>query len=125
MKEAKVFPIMQEHVLVFLLVASHRESTAMREETSQLRRMLAGGTNRGTTPSYSSRGSPGTTPVRRGDGALSYTSNDITKKLIKIHIIFHILRAETFLKCDWLRQAVFQSNLKYLHVKITVSMARD
>ena len=25
--------------------------------------------------------------------------------------------------CDWLRQAVFQPNLKYLHVKITVSKA--
>ena len=30
-----------------------------------------------------------------------------------------ILRADKFLKCDWLRPVVFKPNLKYLHVKIT------
>ncbi len=34
-----------------------------------------------------------------------------------------ILQAKKVLKCDWLRPAVFQPDLKYLHVKITVSMA--
>ena len=33
-----------------------------------------------------------------------------------------ILLYEKFLKFDWLRAVVFQLNLKYLHVKITVSM---
>ena len=33
-----------------------------------------------------------------------------------------ILLYEKFLQFDWLRAAVFQLNLKYLHVKITVSM---
>ena len=32
-----------------------------------------------------------------------------------------ILQAKEFLKCDWLRPVVFEPNLKYLHVKITVS----
>ena len=33
-----------------------------------------------------------------------------------------ILPNEKFLQFDWLRAVVFQLNLKYLHVKITVSM---
>ena len=33
-----------------------------------------------------------------------------------------ILQAKKFLKCDWLRPVVFLPNLKYLHVKISVSM---
>ena len=33
-----------------------------------------------------------------------------------------ILLYEKFLQFDWLRAVVFQLNLKYLHVKITVSM---
>ena len=36
-----------------------------------------------------------------------------------------ILQAEKFLKCDWLRPVVFHPNLKYLHVKITVSMVHN
>ena len=36
-----------------------------------------------------------------------------------------ILQAEKFLKCDWLRPVVFHPNLKYLHVKITVSMVTE
>ena len=32
-----------------------------------------------------------------------------------------ILLHEKFLQFDWLRAVVFQLNLKYLHVKITVS----
>ena len=37
-------------------------------------------------------------------------------------ILVFILLAEELLKCDWLRRSVFQPNLKYLHVKITVSI---
>ena len=37
-------------------------------------------------------------------------------------IISLILQAKKFLKCDWLRPVVFLPNLKYLHVKISVSM---
>ena len=33
-----------------------------------------------------------------------------------------ILLPEKFLQFDWLRADVFQLNLKYLHVKITVTM---
>lgn len=33
-----------------------------------------------------------------------------------------ILLAEKFLNCGWLRGAVFQVNLKYPHVEITVSL---
>ena len=33
-----------------------------------------------------------------------------------------ILQAKEFVKCDWLRPVVFLPNLKYLHVKISVSM---
>ena len=33
-----------------------------------------------------------------------------------------ILLREKFLPFDWLRAEVFQLNLKYLHVKITVTM---
>ena len=36
-----------------------------------------------------------------------------------------ILQAKKFLQCDWLKRAVFNPNLKYLHVKITVSMATE
>ena len=36
--------------------------------------------------------------------------------------LFFVLRAEKFLLFDWLRADVFQLNLKYLHVKITVIM---
>ena len=41
-----------------------------------------------------------------------------------ITVILHtfILLYEKFLQFDWLRAVVFQLNLKYLHVKITVSM---
>ena len=36
-----------------------------------------------------------------------------------------ILLAEKFsVESDWLRQAVFQPNLKYLHVEITVDVAK-
>ena len=31
-----------------------------------------------------------------------------------------ILQADKFLKCDWLRPVVFKSNLKYLHVKMSL-----
>ena len=37
-------------------------------------------------------------------------------------IIYFILLPEKFLQFDWLRADVFQLNLKYLHVKITVTM---
>ena len=37
-------------------------------------------------------------------------------------ILEFILQAKKFLKCDWLRLVVFLPNLKYLHVKISVSM---
>ena len=39
---------------------------------------------------------------------------------IRIKVI--ILLPEKFLQFDWLRADVFQLNLKYLHVKITVIM---
>ena len=39
-----------------------------------------------------------------------------------IIIILFILLPEKFLQFDWLRAVVFQLNLKYLHVKITVTM---
>ena len=35
------------------------------------------------------------------------------------------IQAKKFLKHDWLRQVVFQPNLKYLHVKITVSVVTE
>ena len=34
------------------------------------------------------------------------------------HEIPALLKADKFLKCDWLRPVVFKPNLKYLHVKI-------
>ena len=40
-----------------------------------------------------------------------------------LSIILFILLAEKFLKSDWLRQAVFQPNMKHLHVQITVAVA--
>ena len=43
-------------------------------------------------------------------------------KFSVIWISFIILLYEKFLQFDWLRAVVFQLNLKYLHVKITVSM---
>ena len=39
-----------------------------------------------------------------------------------IKICCFILLHEKFLQFNWLRAEVFQLNLKYLHVKITVSM---
>ena len=39
------------------------------------------------------------------------------------HVTTFILLAEKFLKSDWLRRAVFQHDLKYLHVEITVAVA--
>ena len=47
---------------------------------------------------------------------LTYYVTDV----ILITII--ILLPEKFLQFDWLRADVFQLNLKYLHVKITVTM---
>ena len=38
---------------------------------------------------------------------------------ISILILLHV----KFLQFDWLRAVVFQLNLKYLHVKVAVSMA--
>ena len=40
-------------------------------------------------------------------------------RLSRLLIGFFILLHEKFLQFDWLRAAVFQLNLKYLHVKIT------
>ena len=40
----------------------------------------------------------------------------------KTIIIIFILLPKKFLPFDWLRAEVFQLNLKYLHVKITVTM---
>lgn len=37
-------------------------------------------------------------------------------------ITYIILRPEKFLPFDWLRAEVFQLNLKYLHVKSTLTM---
>ena len=42
-----------------------------------------------------------------------------TRSTITMIIPLH----DKFLQFDWLRAVVFQLNLKYLHVKITVSMA--
>ena len=40
-----------------------------------------------------------------------------------LYLVFSIiLLPEKFLPFDWLRAEVFQLNLKYLHVKITVTM---
>ena len=41
---------------------------------------------------------------------------------VKTSISILILLPEKFLQFDWLRADVFQLNLKYLHVKITVTM---
>ena len=43
-------------------------------------------------------------------------------KFFDVQDFFFILLYEKFLQFDWLRAVVFQLNLKYLHVKITVSM---
>ena len=40
-------------------------------------------------------------------------------------IIAFILLPENFLQIDWLRGEIFQLNLKYIHVKITVSMVAE
>ena len=45
------------------------------------------------------------------------SSPDSADKITKF-----ILLPEKFLQFDWLRAEVFQLNLKYLHVKITVTM---
>ena len=37
------------------------------------------------------------------------------KKIVFMFVLLH----EKFLQFDWLREVVFQLNLKYLHVKIT------
>ena len=57
------------------------------------------------------------------------THGNIEQQLhARINVIRHsfsqfTLQAKKFLKCDWLRPVVFQPTLKYLHAKISVSMA--
>ena len=46
----------------------------------------------------------------------------ITRHITRETIIIIILLPEKFLQFDWLRADVFQLNLKYLHVKMTVTM---
>ena len=46
----------------------------------------------------------------------------LTKTERITQILRFILIPETFLQFDWLRADVFQLNLKYLHVKITVTL---
>ena len=53
--------------------------------------------------------------------SICHTVSNITRKSIIIIKSF-ILLPEKFLPFDWLRAEVFQLNLKYLHVKITVIM---
>ena len=43
-------------------------------------------------------------------------------RILMYSITPFILLPEKFLQFDWLRADVFQLNLKYLHVKITVTM---
>ena len=61
-----------------------------------------------------------------GDFHLSLTGSSSLFKFVNFEITRMIsdliLQAKKFLKCDWLRPVVFEPNLKYLHVKITVSM---
>ena len=60
------------------------------------------------------------------DGKAGVLSSQVTKMLYSprnaVDITFFILLPEKFLSFDWLRAEVFQLNLKYLHVKITVTM---
>ena len=46
---------------------------------------------------------------------------DLEKVLTSNTVTAFILLPEKFLQFDWLRADVFQLNLKYLHVKITVT----
>ena len=48
---------------------------------------------------------------------MSLTKNERITQILRF-----ILLPEKFLPFDWLRADVFQLNLKYLHVKITVTM---
>ena len=48
---------------------------------------------------------------------LQQSHRDLNGKIRKL-----ILLPEKFLPFDWLRAEVFQLNLKYLHVKMTVTM---
>jgi len=48
---------------------------------------------------------------------ISLTKNERITQILRF-----ILLPEKFLQFDWLRADVFQLNLKYLHVKITVTM---
>ena len=54
----------------------------------------------------------------------------MARTILSLHrllwLLWLILQAKKFLKCDWLRKVVFKPNLKYLHVKITpVSMVTE
>ena len=48
---------------------------------------------------------------------ISLTKNERITQILKF-----ILLPEKFLQFDWLRADVFQLNLKYLHVQITVTL---
>ena len=61
--------------------------------------------------------------------ALAYSGIMCIQALLKFeqvqydyNITFIILLTEKFVPFDWLRADVFQLNLKYLHVKITVTV---
>ena len=56
---------------------------------------------------------------------IQQSQNEVIKTSCSVHFVYTCLQAKKFLQCDWLKRAVFNPNLKYLHAKITVSMTTE